>query len=51
VLLDEVVEIIEDLPLAFRQWQHGRNYTQTKGESQRAAVELDSFAFPTTARW
>ena len=36
VLLDEIVEVIEDFPLALGQWQHGAHYTQRKSESQRA---------------
>jgi hypothetical protein len=35
VLLDEIVEVVENLPLALGQWQHdARNYTQRKSESQ-----------------
>jgi hypothetical protein len=39
VLLDEVVQEIEDFPLALGQWQHdAAHYTQTKSESQPRAV-------------
>jgi hypothetical protein len=33
VLLDEIVQVVEDFPLAFCQWQHASHYTQRKGES------------------
>src|SRR5262249_12905162 len=34
VLTDELVQVVENLTLPFRQWEHGRNYTQKKGEGQ-----------------
>ena len=40
VLLDEIVEVIEDFPLALGQWQHARHYTQRKSESQRRGASV-----------
>ena len=34
VLLDEIVEVVENLPLTLGQWQHAADYTQRKSESK-----------------